>query len=279
MPIKRFFGLGIAILVTAGVAVGVQLRSRDTSSAAAPAPVSTEQKALLHQAEERLISKCMTAAGFRYDEQALPAVSIDRRFPFLIDDIAWARTNGYDRPAQKRPDPYLDSLSDERHAQYARTLLGQGKQLSVELPSGPRLSASDRGCIAEARRELYGDLPRWFVVRRTSDKLIFAVYADVRDDARFSTAMKQWSDCMRDRGYPVDNPGQLRGLAKDRGTGRDTAVAEATCATTTPAGRALRELEAEHLAKITAEHRRELQDLDALERSALPRAVAVLGKR
>jgi len=276
--------------MVAGIGAGGLLLPRG-SDAVVPASAHDGQKVVLHRAEERLVKRCMATAGFRYDEEPMPVPPIERRFPFLVDDVEWARTNGYGRPGEARPRAiaaYIDALPPERQRLYGPTLLGAGKQLSVELPGGQRLSASDQGCVATARRRLYGDLPRWFKARKTSDKLIYAVYPAVRADRRFSGAMEQWSACIREHGYPVEGRGELRALVNERTKGksvdatraaeRDATVAEATCASTTGAGRTLRELEAEYLAKITAEHRRELDDLRVLEQEALPRAEAVLGE-
>lgn len=54
-------------------------------------------------------------------------------------------------------------------------------------------------------------------------------------------------------------------------------MTEAGCATTTSLAGTVRALHAEHLTKTTAENRREFQQLERLERAALPKAQAVLG--
>jgi hypothetical protein len=294
MPTKRLAGLAVSLLLLAAGAV-VLTRSGDSSEtrvASATVPLSTDEDALLYKAEQRLIKHCMTAAGFRYDERPVAPPRTEQRFPYVIDDIKWAQLHGYDdpNPVPSEPNPnsvYAKSLPSDRARVYERALIGAGKQISFEVGDGSRISTSDKGCLAASRRKLYGDLPRWFEARRTVDSIVYLVYSRVHHDERFSAAMEQWATCVRGRGYPADDPGQLTGVVQRRGKGQTGkairaaeiagAVTEATCATATPLARVVRDLHAEYLTKTTAEHRREFQELNQLERAALPRAGTVLG--
>ncbi|GAA0939754.1 hypothetical protein GCM10009554_29800 [Kribbella koreensis] len=291
MSTKRLAPAFVAVLLVLAGTVLVLTRS-NSDSAPATAAITADDQALLYKAEQRLIKQCMATAGFRYDERPVPTPRTERRFPYVIDDITWAKAYGYDDPDPASPTPnpntvYAKALPAERARIYERTLIGSGKQISFELGDGSRISTSDQGCLATARRELYDDLPRWFRARRTTDGIVYLVYSLVHHDERFAAAMKEWAACVRGRGYPVDDPGELTGLVEQRAKGRGQqairtaeiagAVTEATCATTTSLARVARELHADYLTKTTAGHRREFQELQQLERAALPRAATVLG--
>ncbi|MEV8374919.1 hypothetical protein AB0P21_19435 [Kribbella sp. NPDC056861] len=290
MPTLRPVRLAVALVLVIATGVGVVTLTRGAT--AAPKPVTAEDQALLHRAEQRLIKQCMTTAGFQYDERPVPPERTERRFAYLIDDVAWAKVHGYDdpNPAPRSTNPNAQQaqrLPAMEARRWERTLIGDGKQISFELGDGSRISTSDKGCLATARRTLYGDLAGWFRARRTSDGLAYIVYAKVNNDQRYAAAMKEWVACVRGRGYPADSPGRLMEVVKQRTKGQPRqairaaeiagAVTEAECATTTSVARTARELHAEHLTWTTAENRREFQELERLERAALPRARAALG--
>jgi hypothetical protein len=291
MPTLRPVRLVVAlVLIVAAGAVAVALTRGAT---AAPSAVTAEDRALLHRAEQRLIKQCMTTAGFQYDERPVPPARTERRFAYIIDDLAWAKVHGYDdpNPAPRSTNPNAQRaqrLPAAEARRWERTLIGDGKQISFELGDGSRISTSDKGCLATARRTLYGDLAGWFRARRTSDGLIYIVYSKVNHDPRYDAALKEWAACVRGRGYPADTPGRLMEVVKQRTKGQPQqairaaeitgAVTEAECATSTSLARTVRELHAEHLTKTTADNRREFQQLERLERAALPRAQAALGQ-
>ncbi|MEU4394168.1 hypothetical protein [Kribbella sp. NPDC023855] len=295
MSTTRLVRTAAAVVLIAAAALGTVALTRSggsTDASAAAAPISTADQALLHQAEQRLIKQCMTAAGFRYAERPVPPPRTERRFAYIIDDVAWAKVHGYDdpNPAPRSTNPnsaYAQSLSAAEARRWERTLIGDGKQISFELGDGSRISTSDKGCLATARRALYGDLPLWFRARRTSDGLVYIVYSKVQHDPRYVAAMAEWATCVRGRGYAAETPGRLMEVVKQRSKGQSRqairaaeiagAVTEAGCATSTSLAATVRDLHAEHLTKTTAENRREFQQLERLERAALPQAKSVLG--
>ncbi|WP_461008045.1 hypothetical protein [Streptomyces capparidis] len=276
-----------------------QRRAAVPGGAAASARAGGDERAaLLKRAEERLIRRCMERAGFRYQERRAEREPRARQFPFVVDDVAWARAHGYGSDRARRPAgkggatpgaAYPAGLSPERRHAWKRALEGTGRQLSVRLAGGVRISASDRGCAARARAALYRDLPRWYRAEKITQNLDGFVREKVTGDARYTRAEARWSACMRDRGFPgLSGPGELRrrldrgtrGLtaAKARAEEARTAVAEAACATSTPLARTARALDREHRAAVRARFRQEFTDLARLREAAVPRARAVLGE-
>lgn len=284
------FTLRGAVLVACGLLMVVG-SSGSASTASTVPPVSAADKVLLRGAEERLIHDCMAAAGFAYFEKPPVPGSRQPDFPYVVDDVAWARANGYGAaPVAPPVDPagqYFARLSKDQQDAWRTALVGSGKQLSIELEPGRRLSASDKGCIASARRTLYGDLPRWFKARRLTDNLGFLVQDRVRRDGRYLAAMADWAGCVKRHGYDADDPGELREVVAERNEGSaasavraaevEATVAEATCAQSTSLARTLREVEPAHRAALIAERLSELAGLNGLEQDAVPRAKVVLG--
>jgi hypothetical protein len=284
------FTLRGAVLVACGLLMVVGSSSSASTVSAVP-PVGAADKALLRSAEERLVHDCMAAAGFTYFEKPPVPKSDQPDFPYVVDDVAWARANGYGAgpvaPSVDLAGQYFARLSKEQQDAWRTALVGSGKQLSVELEPGRRLSASDKGCIASSRRTLYGDLPRWFKARRLTDSLGFLVQDRVRRDRRYVAAMADWAGCVKRLGYDADDPGELREVVAERNEGSaasvvraaevEATVAEATCAQSTSLVRTLREVEPAHRAALTAERRSELAGLNGLEQAAVPRAKVVLG--
>jgi hypothetical protein len=294
-PFRRTLGLPA---LTASVLLLTGCGTSQTPARPEPATALTsDEKAVLHRAEERLIHRCMQEHGWRYTEVPPPVPASertgdDRSFPYLVDDVAWAKKYGYGAlfsaaaEANTQVTGPTDGLSSRQVAEWTRTLYGTGRQVSLDLPSGGRLSTSDRGCLAAARKVLYGDLVPWFRAKRTTDDIEVLVRRRVRDDRRYDTAMTSWRRCARVHGHDVRSPGELRDTIFRRpGSGSaptsqareiSTAVVEATCAQTSGLSRAVRQLEAHWRPKVRGEFRTELDELARLERAALPEARSVL---
>lgn len=246
-------------------------------------PVSPEEKVLLYRAEERLIRHCMEDNGFEYYE--IPPISdTPRGIPYANDDVVWAREHGYDVPQERaRENPNtepFDKLSSARQQAWQRMLVGQGDRVSVRLPDGPVFSISGQGCIASARRKLYGDLARWYRAHKLVEQIPSLVRQAVKDDARYDAAIADWAVCVRRRGHDVDNPIELREqLASRTRTMKPavahiaetrTAVAEASCARSASLSRVVQALEPEHERKVRTTFVGFIDELNAIEGSALP---------
>ncbi|AWT40919.1 MULTISPECIES: hypothetical protein [Streptomyces] len=89
-----------------------------------------------------------------------------------MDDPKWAAVHGYGsglrlkQQSARRTDPnqsYLLSLPARRRAEAMAALNGpKPPGLSVDLPGGPTVSRSDKGCRTAAMGILYGDLKGWY---------------------------------------------------------------------------------------------------------------------
>lgn len=213
--IARYVRVGAALIGVCGlVALGVWARisgpadSVDNSSVASNQRVTGDE--LLRQAEERLIKRCMERHGFTYTEQPPPSAAA-REFPYVVDDVAWANRYGYGHTRERDVnDGTLEKLTPDQQRAWRQTLIGSGDQLTADIPGLGRISAPDNGCTAEARRNLYGDLTKWYGVRRVVDHLDTYLSNKVTGDPRYRAALVPWAKCVRHHGYRVTTPIDLR---------------------------------------------------------------------
>ncbi|MFD3518462.1 hypothetical protein [Streptomyces sp. NPDC058657] len=249
---------------------------------------------ILARAEQVLISRCMAARGFRYEvTEAVPgSASGTRSFPYAITDVAWARTHGYGGKEERKvakaiqADPnqrYLRGLSPSARTAAGTALMGASAEgLSVKVPNGMTITASTEGCIADAERNLYGDLSNWFRVKVITMNLRPVREERVRQDRRYAAAVRQWATCMRAAGRPYKNPDEARQevvryrerlpVAKADVAETALAVAEATCVTSTRLAGVIRALDHSYSRQIRARYRQELDERWRLENAALSRA-------
>ena len=184
-------------------------------------------------AEQRLVGQCMRERGFEYYTASTgPSSSTPlRQFPYGIDDVAWARANGFgiglaredEREGLRRQtkDPnvrYAAGLSEERQKGYQQALFGGPDDAAVTVPlaNGIVVSMSTGGCIARAQDRLYGDFPKWFRALTIVDNVPAEVHAMVERDAEYQAALGDWSTCMHRRGHAAKSPKDLAGRFAER---------------------------------------------------------------
>ncbi|MET8066277.1 hypothetical protein, partial [Micromonospora sp. NPDC005313] len=211
---------------------------------------------LLYAAEQVLIRDCMQRRGFRYWPVPRQPVPELREFPYVLDDVPYARRHGYGGALERRlqetiaADPnarYVRELPPERGAAAVRAVNGDPGEpdaLRATLPAGGVLRRSSHSCTSEAERQLYRDLPGWYRVTRITDNLAGLRAGRVLADPRYADGVRAWRRCMRAAGHDVADPASARASAPEPTSGSGTsgsvtpgeirlAVAEATCATRT----------------------------------------------
>ncbi|MFI6296263.1 hypothetical protein ACIBEJ_32035 [Nonomuraea sp. NPDC050790] len=266
-----------------------------TSCAQEPArELTAAEHAELERAEHLLVRRCMAAAGFRYHPPAAPAGDDARHLSLLVlDDIAWARRNGYGGRIQQkvlaaRPhDPnrlYRDSLDPARRERYDLALGGgrDTKVLSARLPGGGTINNALGGCRGTAKDRLYGDRATWFRLDKIASNLQPLYLPELTKDPRFVTALTAWSACMRRGGHAYASPPEIRaalpgltaGLKPDDAHAAEVrlAVTEATCARSSGLPGTARALQPHYLAKAARPYAEELAEHGRMLRAALDRA-------
>ncbi|WP_416958321.1 hypothetical protein [Streptomyces sp. Agncl-13] len=248
----------------------------------------------LRLAEQLLIKKCMEKEGHKYWVEPAGPDDVSIRFPYVVDDPAWARSHGYgtdlrrEREGQVRSDPnqqYFRSVPAKARAVLVSDLNGARPQgLSARLPNGLQVTHSDQGCEATAERQLYGDLQAWFRATRVTDSLAGMRVGLVTDDKRYQAAVKPWARCMRERTYTYADPARARAAATQpespwpHAEEVRLASAEAACAVSSGLSSVAESLDAEYRDRLRRSHPRETADLARLKREALPRARAIVAQ-
>ncbi|MFI9155539.1 hypothetical protein [Streptomyces sp. NPDC053367] len=272
---------------------GAEARRDVPAPVATLAPVSNAERSLLHDAEQTLVRRCMSRHGLGYRKVPEHAMKEQRDFPYVVDDVAWAREHGYGSELERRAralrdtDPnrrYARSLDPERRAEAMDVLHGrQRNALTVTLPSGAQVGRSDEGCTAEAERELYGDLAAWFRAQAVTQALSGLRRSQVIADPAYTRRVRAWSACMNRRGLHLSDPQAARARFLDapgKATSteeRRTAVAEAQCALSSGLSDTAGRLSSRYGDALKSEHRSVFRERDRLQRAALPRARRIVG--
>lgn len=299
-----------ATAVAAGLLMLVACSAPDEGAALPAGPerpppeVTAGEARVLWDAEQALVRDCMARHGFKY--WAVPRNSIpeNQEFPYVVDDLGWARRHGYgsdisrriDRLREQNPNRrYLNSLPRQRRAAAFVALYGvpprpsaatrRPDQLEARLPTGAVVRRSAVSCTSEAPGRLYGDLRTWFRSTRVVQNLTDLRRTLVVNDPRFRTAVSAWAVCMRARGHPYAHPRLARAAAlaaRDRAgpatrekRERRIAVAEAICAGETGLSAKARELDEKYARDLLARYRPDVTAERRMRRDALPTALRI----
>lgn len=252
---------------------------------------TSREKSLLFTADQILLRDCMARHGFVYLPVKENPVPDAREFPYVIDDVAWAREHGYGSDIQRAlaqvraTDPnqlYFRALPSGRRAAALKAANGERMEgVTAKAPDGMVAQRSSGGCQSEADRTLYGNLQEWFQAEFTEDSLTGMRQSDVNGDPRFAEAVKPWAACMRKAGHPYPSPARLRAQlpAPEHPLPRTEevrlAVAEARCAISSGLARTADELDRQYADKLRRQHRSAVETRLRLQHAALPRARAV----
>jgi len=273
------------VLAAALTLVALTASCGSPRSAAPPAPVITAavvdlvtqtggftagQKAI-STAEDRLVARCMTAAGLRY----------------VVNDQTSADTATdyglYAQYAGKQADPssnkatndyYLARLPDAERAAYL-TVLRSSDQAAMRLSDGRQITYSTKGCESAARVNLYGDLETQVRVYYVPQIVKKAIEKQVQQSPRYLAVMATWRGCMASGGAPyassADARQQLDALYEKTGPTakshrRELAVAtlDHSCATKAQLAETKATLAQTALTALPAPDQQELNKLAAL---------------
>ncbi|MFI9456862.1 hypothetical protein [Amycolatopsis sp. NPDC052450] len=250
-------------------------------------PLTSQEKSVLHRAEQVLLQACMADSGYAYVMVAEEPASFLRRFPYVVDDLSWAREHGFgndvrdevrQRAAHDPNKRYFGNLSAEDKAKALAAVNGERPVgLTATSPAGVEITRSDRGCTSQLEKKLYGELQTWFRAKTVSDGLHVPRRQQVSVDPRFQAALTEWARCMAARGYAFADPARVHETFRVRGPEEiSAAIAEATCAQSTGFASVARDLDAHYEALQGQLYGREIADRLRLERAALPLARAVV---
>ncbi|MGW7730122.1 hypothetical protein [Streptomyces canus] len=190
-----------------------------------PRSLTPAEDARLLYAEDLIVHTCMARSGLRFVAEPLAASSrpaAEQRYGTA--DVAAARAHGYGysetSAGQRRadftsPDPneaYQRTLSPDDQRAYETALYGTAaSRPQVELPDGQGLVIATEGCVAQARKRLYGDDLRGYLIsQHVTANLEGHIAQDVRDAKAYRSALGGWRTCMANRGFSFATPQEAR---------------------------------------------------------------------
>lgn len=91
--------------------------------------VSDDPEQTLHLAEQLLIKKCMEKRGYEYWVEERPAADGASRFPYVVDDPAWAARHGYGTDLYR--ERQQEALRDPNQRYYRSMPAGRAPSWSV----------------------------------------------------------------------------------------------------------------------------------------------------
>lgn len=178
--------------------------------------VPYEQFRQLSMAEDKLIQQCMAKAGFKYTV-AIPPEQEEKEPWMRGDDVAKAHKDGYGiwqhrretanelDPRAPRPDPDTDGLSKSEKERFERTLDGT-RRVDFNVVGGGVMNIAVDGCLAEAQKELYGDIKQWSGVESLATNFKTVALTASSKYPEYKQAEKKWSACMSKSGYRYPTP-------------------------------------------------------------------------
>ncbi|MFJ6296287.1 hypothetical protein ACIQJX_23355 [Streptomyces griseoviridis] len=257
----------------------------------------------ISDAEQRLVTRCMTGHGFRFWEQRGLSLEESRPVGYVQDDIGWARAHGYgsrimakeDRARLRNPNlAYRNSLSGQRRSAYDTALDGgrSAPVLRTREPGGGTVRKQSGGCTAGAEKKLYGDPATWFRTDTTVSNLRPLYVGKLLRDKEFSGAVRDWSRCMRRAGHPFADPDAARRAARNHAAGQSgaaeartfaaevtIAVADARCAGAVSLKSVGERREAHYMGELTDTYGPALSRYGRLRQAALTRAERIVPAR
>ncbi|MFG3322450.1 hypothetical protein ACGF3J_30765 [Streptomyces sp. NPDC048171] len=259
--------------------------------------LTNEEVVKIERAEQKLIKTCMRDEGLPYWEFPVPSVDERKSGNYVIESVRWAKKYGYGRGFEERGEKirishrtviYQNKLTKEGRVSYTRALDGDYRdRMTVKLPGNlGKVETPRGGCTNEARAELYGDAAIWYTARRTVESALPLYVQPLKQDERFTKALRRWADCMTRAGRSFDSPDDLRQKRAEAveempdteadAFDRKLAVTEATCTVESSLGRVLRGLEDDYRASTLEPYSEQWSTYRKMRLHALRQAQDVL---
>lgn len=254
-----------------------------------------ENTKFLFDSEQQLIARCMHKLGYEYVPETQEQDGIPNPFREGLT-LADAQREGYglrhalaSAKATKHPnDDTIAGLSKSEARSYAEALAGaRDTRISVKIGDST-VSAPGSGCIADARKAIYGDLKKEERLSYVSRNVLAEASQTVESDDNLIDARKKWSRCMAKAGYHYDSRRKARASLGKRysAKGADvdavfrdeiaTATADAKCSQQTGFDTALRKAQDHASAVAVTRHEADLVAAHELNQQAVTRAKKAL---
>ncbi|MDX6742004.1 hypothetical protein [Actinocorallia sp. A-T 12471] len=164
--------------------------------------------ALRHAAQEELVRRCMTKAGFTYIKSPSPTSDVAPTMTVepYGQPVAEAKRHGYPKdPANDKiateTDPGNGGLSASDQAKWQAAYFGDDSAaVQVDLPNGESIGVNGNGCLAEAKATLYGSVELEIRVVNFAGTLPLEAQRQIRADPTLKTLNATWAACVKAKG-------------------------------------------------------------------------------
>jgi hypothetical protein len=211
----------------------------------------------LFRAEQLLIAECMREDGFPWVAAppipTAPYATTDRRGyeRWGWTDAALARDSGYgiERSLEfneslrqsiesdtefQEFEQWLLSLSEADGQRVYAALEGSNQAVVVEGVDGSTWTAATDGCRSESLAAIYGSVEDYLKLEAYRSRVGNGGRGEVDEDGEYQQVEQQWSDCMRERGFDYETPGDayddvFARYESEPGLEQEVAIGEAEC--------------------------------------------------
>jgi hypothetical protein len=173
-----------------------------------------ENEYRLRIAENLLVGKCMKAKGISYSSGVDgPAPAGGSEQVLRLEERrrdGYGLFKSYSGKGQELPEAEqrVRQLPPDQQAAYHKALMGSADtRQAIQLPGGGEVGFPTTGCIAEARRRLFGDLLVWARVAHVPSALDSRISQQVGTNPTYVKAERAWRGCMKGKGYAYQHPG------------------------------------------------------------------------
>lgn len=253
----------------------------------------------LDTALNKLTHTCMRRAGFAYPaaKAALPTAPDDAK---ALVDLPTRRRHGYgiaSRPpsSEAPPAPYYTELDTDRRRRFDLAFAGP-RDARTDVGTGTgTIQVGRRGCDAESRAALAGDVVTWARMYYTPQALNARLDAAVPRQPAYVAALSRWRSCMTGRGHAYPSPEAAREKLSDayekrdrrksaqnlefRALERDVAADDGECALANRLPSSAIEARRKLVHSLPEKDRAVITELARIQAAALERAEAVLADK
>jgi hypothetical protein len=173
-----------------------------------------ENEYRLRIAENLLVGKCMKAKGISYPSDVDgPAPAGGNEQVLRLDERrrdGYGLFKSYSGKGQEPPEAEqrVRQLPPDQRAAYHKALMGsEDTRQAIQLPGGGEVGFPTTGCVAEARRQIFGDLLVSARVAHVPSALDSRISQQVDTDPAYVKAENAWRGCMKRKGYAYQHPG------------------------------------------------------------------------
>lgn len=184
---------------------------------------------ILETAANWLARRCMAEHGFDLPPTPEPSLPSPEGEEMIIN-LPSREAHGYGivstpdagtTPEKSATDTFYRRLSPQEQQRFTEAFFGPpNSKVSITVPGGGHISSPNKGCMAESRRILIGDVTAWARAYCGAENFSNKLTQQISTSAEYDQAISNWRTCMAGKGMNMrrqtrqDRP--RRGRTKSR---------------------------------------------------------------